>query len=933
MMMLGPIGFAAPWLLLGLAALPLLWWLLRALPPVPRRVRFPGTVLLAGLVDPQPVARRTPWWLLMLRLLAVAAAVLAFAAPVWRPAADPAPEDALLIVMDAGATAAPGWAAARSRAIAAAEGAMSRGAPVALLLADGQQTAALTFSADDSLPAALRAAQPQPWPAAYPTDPAPLLEHAPAAGLGTLWLSDGLDHPNRGAWLTALAARGTVRVVPPATPPHVLRMTRDGHPPGFEVQATTATAPDILALGPDPQGIPRELARLTPGPAQAEAGITRRPVTADLPPELLGRVTRFQLDGIDSAAAVVLGDDRLRRPVVAVVGPGPSADEGQALLSPRHFILSALDGPARAIEAGLSDAIAAKPDVIVILDRAGLPAAGPLAEWVAAGGMLIRFAGPRMAAAPDLALEPLLPVALRPGGRDMGGALSWGEPRAIAPFDPDGPFAGLTVPQDVTVRAQLMAEPSPDLSARSIAVLSDGTPLVTRAGYGQGQLVLFHSTANADWSSLPISGLFVQMLQRLIDGAGREIADTPSLTEGGSWTPLRLLDGFGRWNDSPDPVPVAAEVLAQGASPQVPAGIYASGERVVAVNAGAAIARADWPGAQIEEAGAPGLPLQAWLLLLAALALMLDLLGSAALRGGVQRRGGLAAMLALALLTVPQDLRAQEGLIPDLLLPYDPLPPSESEAPEPTQLDPDLVRAASHFALAYVLTGDSELDELSRAGLTGLSQTLAARTTVEPSAPVGVDLETADLSLLAFLYWPVGDRQPLPSAQAYLRLNRFLRGGGMILFDSRDADLAGSSADASDDLRRLAGPLDMPPLQIVPRDHVLTRSFYLLDRLPGRFDGGEVWVAADAAPEGGAAVNDGVSPVVIGGNAWAEAWAVDQRGLPLFAVGSGFDGERQREIAHRFGVNLIMYVLTGNYKSDQIHVPALLQRLQREQLR
>ena len=154
------------------------------------------------------------------------------------------------------------------------------------------------------------------------------------------------------------------------------------------------------------------------------------------------------------------------------------------------------------------------------MDQTGMAADGTLARWVEEGGLLIRFAGPRMAADPDLGNEPLLPVRLRPGGRDMGGALSWGEPRPVAGFDAEGPFAGLEIPEDVTVRAQLMAEPSPDLGTRSIAALTDGTPLA-RAAMGEGQLVLFHATANADWSSLPISGLFVQMMERLIATAGR----------------------------------------------------------------------------------------------------------------------------------------------------------------------------------------------------------------------------------------------------------------------------------------------------------------------------------------------------------------------------------------------------------------------------
>ncbi len=64
----------------------------------------------------------------------------------------------------------------------------------------------------------------------------------------------------------------------------------------------------------------------------------------------------------------------------------------------------------------------------------------------------------------------------------------------------------------------------------------------------------------------------------------------------------------------------------------------------------------------------------------------------------------------------------------------------------------------------------------------------------------------------------------------------------------------------------------------------------------------------------------------IGGGDWASAWAVDERGRSAFPVEGG---EPARELAYRFGINLVVYALTGNYKDDQVHLPALIERLNR----
>jgi len=215
-----------------------------------------------------------------------------------------------------------------------------------------------------------------------------------------------------------------------------------------------------------------------------------------------------------------------------------------------------------------------------------------------------------------------------------------------------------------------------------------------------------------------------------------------------------------------------------------------------------------------------------------------------------------------------------------------------------------------------VISGDEQVDETSRLGLRGLNGILQRRTAAELGPPQAVDPGADELSFFPLLYWPIVQGYRLPNDLTAERVRAYLQSGGTILFDTRDRS---GRADALA-LRELAYVLNLPPLVPVPRDHVLTRSFYLLDEFPGRWTGGGVWIE-----KAGERVNDGVASVISGGNDWAAAWAVDEAERPLYPVVPG--GERQRELAYRFGVNLVMYTLTGNYKADQVHLPAILERI------
>lgn len=109
---------------------------------------------------------------------------------------------------------------------------------------------------------------------------------------------------------------------------------------------------------------------------------------------------------------------------------------------------------------------------------------------------------------------------------------------------------------------------------------------------------------------------------------------------------------------------------------------------------------------------------------------------------------------------------------------------------------------------------------------------------------------------------------------------------------------------------------------------MLTKTFYILDDFPGRYNQSPMWVQASATTSDGSRpvrAGDGVSPIMISGNDFAAAWAIDTQGNYLYPTIPA-DGN-QREMAARVGINILMYTMTGNYKADQVHIPALLERI------
>ncbi len=945
--------FAAPWLLAGVAALPIIWYLLRFTPPAPSRVVFPAARLLEGLVSKERTPARSPWWLTAMRMIAAALIVLALAGPLYNPNATALPGGKpLLLVIDNGWASASRWTARQRMMNEAVHQAEREEQPIYIAasanIAPGWSPEPLSADKAKTVIAALS-------PSSAASDRKALAQALEAGlshtqGLNALWLSDGVEDSAAArlfSVLQSIAKGGSVIVVSDAAGEGALALF------GFIGESRQLTAKILGASGEPRTGVVQALSAR--GERLSETAFTVRPgdreTTASLalPVDLQNQVARLEIVDEKSAGAVYLLDSRSLRRRVGVISGDPG-EGAQPLLTPTHYIEKALSPFAEIslpgsgnVDIATTEILQKNPSVIVLADIGRLvePVEARLRKWVESGGLLIRFAGPRM----EQGADGLMPVRPRQGGRTLGGALSWSTPQKLAPFERPSPFFGLALPADIEINRQILADPAAITSPGQIwARLQDGTPLVTSDMLGKGRLVLFHVTGHPDWSNLPLSGVFVDMLRRTLDQSGTFVTTDSEENAPAQDSPAsavrtaepaeflqayRTLNGFGELGAPPPdakPLPVAGiGDLTSNAAP----GYYGPVDKARAVNvmSAASVLRPVSLPVSAQKANYTEnatLALTPWLFVAALAVFAVDafisLLMTSRGSGRLFRLGTRAAMVALAALAfASDDSTAAE--------------PSSVAAEQPVSAE--TLAAALKTRLAYVVTGDDAVDRVSRAGLTGLTRVLASRTAIEPADPVGVNIETDELTVFPLLYWAIPSQAP-PLPDALLsKIDAYMKTGGLIIFDTRDYQMplsglrSGSGEFGATVLGEMLAKLDVPRLEPATQEHVITKSFYILRTFPGRWDGGELWVEAQTNVSDSqtrrALKSDGVSSILVTSNDLAAAWALDDADMPLYPAVPG--GEEQRELAFRAGVNIVMYALTGNYKADQVHVPALLERL------
>ncbi|MEZ5815143.1 MAG: DUF4159 domain-containing protein [Alphaproteobacteria bacterium] len=889
--MIGSLAFLNPWALAALAALPALYFLLRITPPSPKVVPFPAARFLKDLKPKQHTPDHTPWWILLLRMLIAALLILALAKPVLNPETALADKGALVLVLDNGWGAAQNWDDIQSAAENEIKQAGRQGREI-YVLATAPEPGPQPFQTPGALAHSdalsyVRGLKPRPWP----SDLKAARMVLPDVRGYALWLSDGVESAGWKAFVKALRGYSALSVYTPEAAALPLALKP---PEGFQAEPSILlngyagmSAPVRLQLLDERGQILDEITLETAGQKMPLEGVF------DLPATLQSRAASFRIAGQKHAGARYDLDHTGGPKTVGIAAPEEASQTGQ-LTEDSFYLVKALEPYATILQGTLEDLLEQSPSVIILPDIGTMApdTLNTLSAWVDAGGLLLRFAGPNMAQSRER--DVLVPLALRPETRSVQGSLSWGKPLKVKPLAPESPLYGLDVDEDIEVSEQILPALDGTMDDKVWAALEDGTPLVTGAQQGSGLLVMVHTSASPAWSNMPLSGFYVQLLKRLLKFAGQ--SGEALNTQGGLLQPMQIMDGFGTLQ-SPEayvkPLNAAAfeNVMA---APEHPPGFYGRGGMQRALNLGDHLdtLRALKPaeGAEMKTYGrAFETDLVPVLVTTAFLLFMLDALVMLMLSGAVfrrfQRQAGALCVLALFA--------------------------AAPCAPAAAQNEAD----AQDLYLAYIRTGSPIIDSTSQKGLEVLAAALSTRTSAEPKGVRGVDVEKDALVFYPLLYWPVSAGQDAPSSKALQNLQNYLDHGGTILVDTRDGQGGGVH------LKRVLGGLNIPPLTELPKNHVLSKSFYLLESFPGRYENAPLWV------EGASACGrDGVSSVILGSHDWAGAWAelnIIQRGSRQYIQGA----DRRHELSLRFGVNLVMYALTGNYKADQVHVPYILERL------
>ncbi|ALE03567.1 DUF4159 domain-containing protein [Bartonella ancashensis] len=928
-------NFAAPLVLLGFLALPFIWWILRTTPSNVRKEIFPPLRLLVKQMDQNAKADRIPLWLLFLRLTIATLIIIALARPSWyQNQTLLSGSQPLALIIDNGWASAKEW----KKRITVAESLLNQAAKLqksVYLIA----TAGNTSEEIDPLPAEvvkknLLHLYPHPLPTNRVDALKQLIKKVHNKPIDVAYLSDGLQTDEDTQAFDLIEKLNPKTLLWYSTNiSDLIGIKEINHNDGkITARVIRAVPHGKIAVTLNLYNLKNQL--LSHSTAQFHEGEKEILLPFNLPLELRNEIAWIKINNHTHAAATFLVDSYKKINRVAILSPSVN-EMTQPLLSPLYYVIKALQGHTELITTGRGELsvnidylLKQNPSVLIMGDIVNLSAEAEkkLSDFINEGGTLIRFAGEKIASTEYY--DSLLPVPLRPGERRLGGTMSWTQPQKLAPFTKNSVFSDLPFPEDIMIFRQILAEPNSNLFEKTWLNLADGSPLVTATQRGKGTLVFIHVSPDSTWSNLPLSGFFAQMLQKLI--TVNTYDHSPVLhTIKTPQTPWRILNADGQLQIPPSfiaPLIIDKQKLPFP-SYSTPPGLYGSKNNFYALNvlnSSSNLIEQEHQRISSEKS------------------LSYDDIQEYHLTGPILGLAMLLFTLDIFLVLWREKFLLSNRKIKVFFyfsgrkLYYLDAIRFQSPGANCRKYDTATVQTAGTPHLAYVITNNNEIDATSRSGLKALSQFISEHTMLSPGPVVALDLDKDELAFYPLIYWPIDPDSPLPTQKNLEKINAFMKHGGAVLFDTRDQmntnlTLEETANPATQKLRTILRKLNILAIEPATIDHVVSRSFYIMPDFPGRYRNSPLWVESSSINKKNSnsiTTGDNVSSLFITANDFAGAWALNEKEMwkyPLIP-----NDYMQRLWAFRAGLNIVMYTLTGNYKADQIHVPALLERFNKE---
>ncbi len=888
--------FLNPWFLFAFLAVPLLILLLRVIPPPPKQVTLATARFLEKLVTQKRTSHKTPWWLLVLRTLILFFIILAFAHPVMRKDTSAQLTKPVLLIIDNSWSAAQNWEQLILKATHTLRDAQSADLTVRLALTaplPGQEKPLLK-SADNpaTLKSFINGLTPEAWQG-KDGSLAQILDGENDENMDVVWLSSGLTSNGSRQLYNEVSDYASLKIYHPndAALPLVLSNEKDtisSHNYLISRAVPSQINQAITLLGQNKNNTVLE---------QNSLSFSGNALTVEFEhiTEKSVRSEKLRVAGQTTAASVLLLGKGGEKPYVGIATS--DAEESDSTFTDSEYYLTRALQPFAKVTVGTPQTLLEEKNlsVLILPDISTLPIEqlDKLEKWINKGGLLLRFGGPSTAQIDQLPTA----VPMQKGERALGGDLTWEQTQTLAEFSESSPFYGLELSDNITLKKHLLAKPEETKPENIWASLSDGIPFVTAAKYNRGLVVYIHTTADPSWSDFPLTGMYIEILKKIISMSDRPAEAFQQSAKGNVFlSPVLVLNAKGELV-KPSPLFKSFSIAEQDTiepNSLNPPGIYSYKGLNKALNLGNTIGQIEptttLNGNESLFSILDGNNERDFKPLLLKIALLLFFVDWAVMLYLMRLSDNLKSLFA-------RYKRQFSSLIILSFLCFIPANISYAQNND--------INNISNMHLAYFKTGNAFLDNKSRNGLTQLQNTLIARTSVEPYGVMPLDIENDTLLFYPFIYWYVTVEQQSLSEKAKTKLQSYIENGGLVIVDLGTPAAVQSGSSETEFFLSLVDGINLPPLQQISDNHPLRRSFYLLDKLHGRYDSPNVWASYD--PDN---LENSVAGLIIGGNDWAGAWA------------SGTN-----EMANRTGINLTMYALTGNYKSDQLHLPFILERL------